>query len=85
MDKLYPIIISGVHFFSPLFLFDATAVYNDITTKFLSTGMHAGYFVNITTNFISVVGLYAGRQKFIKFLRNIDQSDKQVHVNELML
>ncbi len=79
MDKIFPIVISGGHFFSPLFLFDATAVYNDITTKFLSTAMHAGYFVNITTNFISVVGLYVGRQQFVKFLKIIDHSDKQVN------
>jgi hypothetical protein len=79
MDKIFPIVISGVHFFSLSFVLGASSVFYTFMTKFLSIAMHASYLINITTNFISIVGLYTGRQKFIKFIRNIDQSDKQVN------
>ncbi len=79
MDKLFPIVISGVHFFSLSFVLGVSSVFYTFMTKFLSIAMHASYLINITTNFISIVGLYIGHQKFIKFIRNIDQSDKQVN------
>ncbi len=73
INKFYPIIILVIHLLGIFYL-----IVTSVNQGFLQNFISIAIFVNITTSLISVIGLYVGRQNFMRFLRIIDCFDRQV-------
>jgi hypothetical protein len=80
VDKIHPIVVSVAHLLAFISVFYLVSVWKNILTNFLLTVMEIGFLINIATSFVSVFGLIVGREGFVRFLRTIDCSDREVNV-----